>query len=280
MLKLRNSAPLDATSRAIIHEVTLAAKDVGVRIMLVGASARDIIMSHVYDLPQHRATNDVDFAVAIHGWDTFDMMISRLLDTPRFTGRPGLTHRLYYKASPTSHEVFVDIVPFGPGVGGPRFRWPQDPDIEMNVEGYPDAAEAASIVDVGDATIEVPSVPGLALLKLFAWNDRHSATRKDANDLAILLRNYSELGNGNRMYDEPSLLDGVDHDYVRGSARLLGRDVRRLCSVTTLTEVRKVVTQENLHRLALDAYNDRWNRDDRLDFFREIFGDFAGELQT
>lgn len=246
--------------------------------MLVGASARDIVLSHIHDVPLHRATADVDFAVAIQGWNAFDSMIARLLDDPRFTVKSDIAHRLYYRVNPIGHDVPVDIVPFGPGVGGPRFRWPHDPDIEMNVEGYPDAAKAATVVDIGGVTIDVLSVPGLALLKLFAWNDRHIQTRKDANDLSTLLRHYSALGNTDRMYDDPSLLDDVGHDYERGSARLLGRDVRHLCSARTLTALRDILTPANLQQLALDAHAERWNRDATLDAFRELFNDFAGEL--
>jgi predicted nucleotidyltransferase len=280
MLKLRDGAPLDPTSHAIVRAVTQVATETGMRVMLVGASARDIMLGHVHDVPLHRATADVDFAVAIHGWNAFDAMVARLLDDPRFTVNPDIAHRLYYNADPNGHDVPVDIVPFGPGVGGPRFRWPNDPDIEMNVEGYPDAAKAASVVDIGGVTIEVLSAPGLALLKLFAWNDRHAETRKDASDLATLLRNYSELDNTDRMYEDPALLDDVGYDYVRGSAKLLGRDVRSMCSAGTLTAVRGMLTPANLEQLALDAYAERWDKDCTLDAFREQFGDFAGELNA
>ncbi|MDQ0009074.1 putative nucleotidyltransferase [Luteibacter jiangsuensis] len=163
--------------------MTQAAADVGVRVMVVGASARDIVLGHVYDIPLRRATADVDFAVAIHGWNAFDSIVQRLLEDPRFIMPRDVAHRLYYKADTTTHSIPVDIVPFGPGVGGPKFRWPNDPEVEMNVEGYPDAARAASQVDVGGTVIDVLDTPGLALLKLFAWNDRHAATRKDASDL-------------------------------------------------------------------------------------------------
>jgi predicted nucleotidyltransferase len=280
MLKLRAGAPLDSTSRAIVRAVTQAATDTGMRVMLVGASARDIMLGHVHDVPLHRATADIDFAVAIHGWNAFDAMVVHLLDNPRFTANPDIAHRLYYNAYPNGHDVPVDIVPFGPGVGGPRFRWPNDPGIEMNVVGYPDAARAASVVDIGGVTIEVLSVPGLALLKLFAWNDRHAETRKDANDLATLLRNYSELDNADRMYEDPTLLDDVGHDYVRGAARLLGRDVRNICSAGTLTTVQGTLTPAKLEQLALDAFAERWDRDSTLDAFREQFDDFAGELSA
>ncbi|HEY4291835.1 hypothetical protein [Luteibacter sp.] len=173
----------------------------------------------------------------------------------------------------------MDIVPFGPGAGGPKFRWPNDPEVEMNVEGYPDAARAASQVDVGGTVIDVLDTPGLALLKLFAWNDRHAATRKDASDLYTLLSHYAELGNIERMYDDPALLDDVGHDYQRGSARLLGRDVRQLCSAGTLLAVQSVLTPANVRQLALDAYAERSDLDSPPDMFHELLNDLAGELR-
>ncbi|WP_448095952.1 nucleotidyl transferase AbiEii/AbiGii toxin family protein [Luteibacter yeojuensis] len=279
VLKLRASAPLDPDSRAIIRAMTQAAADIGVRVMVVGASARDIVLGHVYDIPLRRATADVDFAVAIQGWNAFDSIVQRLLEDPRFIMPHDVAHRLYYKADTTGHSIPVDIVPFGPGVGGPKFRWPNDPDVEMNVEGYPDAARAASQVDVGGTVIDVLDTPGLALLKLFAWSDRHAATRKDASDLYTLLSHYAELGNIERMYDDPALLDDVGHDYRRGSARLLGRDVRQLCSVGTLFAVRDVLTPANVRQLALDAYAEHSDVNSPLDLFHELFDDFAADLR-
>ncbi|MDQ0009075.1 hypothetical protein J2T07_001252 [Luteibacter jiangsuensis] len=81
------------------------------------------------------------------------------------------------------------------------------------------------------------------------------------------------------MYDDPALLDDVGHDYRRGSARLLGRDVKQLCSAGTLLAVQNILTPANVGLLALDAYAERPDLDSPLDLFRELFDDLAGELR-
>jgi len=279
MLRVRADAPLDPYSLDILETVVSAANALGSEVILVGASARDVVLTHVYAIPLLRATADIDFAVAIQGWAAYRALIAYLLDGPRFTERHKVIHRLYYEPPGLGHAVPVDIVPFGHGLGGARFRWPDDPDTEMNVEGYPDAARAAAEVDVGGIIVKVLTPPRLALLKLFAWNDRHAETRKDASDLFTLIQNYSELGNIDRLYDEPDLLDDVGHDYARGSARLLGRDVRRMCGEDTMVALQSILGPVSMNHLIRDAYIENRSDNVTMDAVGQRLMDFADELR-
>ena len=108
----------------------------------------------------------------------------------------------------------------------------------MNVVGFDEALRTVVPVTVEDEfAIPVTSLPGLALLKLFAWQDRHPETPKDAQDLAILFRNYHAAGNQERIYgEELALLEAVDFDIDLVSPRLLGKDVRHIASAATLAQ--------------------------------------------
>lgn len=73
----------------------------------------------------------------------------------------------------------------------------------MNVAGYPEVADAAEPVAIADnLVVSVASLPGLALLKLFAWQDREPGNTKDVEDLLTLMRRYTEVGNYDRIFDE------------------------------------------------------------------------------
>lgn len=103
----------------------------------------------------------------------------------------------------------------------------------MNVIGYTDALEGAVTLRVAaDLSIKVASLPGLALLKLFAWQDRHRESSKDAWDLRLILTSYAAAGNGLRLYDE-GVMEVEGFAAQRAACRLLGRDVAPLAAAPT-----------------------------------------------
>jgi predicted nucleotidyltransferase len=78
-------------------------------------------------------------------------------------------------------------------------------------------------------------LPGLAILKLIAWNDRrHEVPQKDAADLALVLRKYAEAGNEDRLYQEyPDLLKQERFDQELAGAWLLGQDMSKVMQART-----------------------------------------------
>ena len=101
----------------------------------------------------------------------------------------------------------------------------------MNAIGYREAMADAITVDLVDgASCLVASIPGLAILKLFAWADREERLPgKDASDFYYVLRNYPAAGNQGRLYTEAAhLLEDPGFDYDRAGAWLLGWDARAL----------------------------------------------------
>jgi predicted nucleotidyltransferase len=67
----------------------------------------------------------------------------------------------------------------------------------------------------------------LAVLKIFAWQDRHRYTQgKDAVDLSLILRRYLEAGNLDRLYSDFTHVLTDTFDFEPTGAWLLGRDAR------------------------------------------------------
>ena len=101
----------------------------------------------------------------------------------------------------------------------------------MSVAGFTEALETAVAVTLpGGVSIDVASIPALALLKVWAWKDRrYSAPGKDASDLWMLLRHYAEAGNEDRLYGEESeVLEAYAFDLDEAGACLLGKDARQV----------------------------------------------------
>jgi predicted nucleotidyltransferase len=109
----------------------------------------------------------------------------------------------------------------------------------MNVAGYRDALAAAQEVEVHPGlVVRVASLPALAVLKLFAWADRGAGNRKDALDLALLLRQYGAAGNEDRLFgEEIGLFEAVSYNLDLASPRLLGKDASRVIAPETREQV-------------------------------------------
>jgi predicted nucleotidyltransferase len=67
------------------------------------------------------------------------------------------------------------------------------------------------------------------MMKLIAWQDRHyKSPLKDAQDLTLLVSNYLDMGNQERLWSEfAAWSDEPDYDLLRLGPRMLGIDVAR-----------------------------------------------------
>jgi len=192
--------------------------------LLVGALARDLLLHYGHGLKIERATGDVDFALAVADWSEFAAARDALLTSGAFVAHPRVTHKLRH-----AKHSWIDLIPFG-AVERPdaTIAWPPTGDEVMEVLGYVEAAAASIFLALPEGqTAGIVSLPMLAVLKVFAWNDRHRSTQgKDAVDLGLLLRSYLEAGNVDRLYAEFSRVITDQFDFEPTSAWLLGHDAR------------------------------------------------------
>jgi predicted nucleotidyltransferase len=229
MYTIRPDKPVNPVLLDILSGIQAVAAALGCAYLLVGATARDMLMTHVFGLDTRRATQDVDFAIALDDWERFDALKASLVATGSFAPAADRVHLLHYKPAEYGHAFPVDLIPFG-GVEqeAHRIASPPDMNVVMSVAGYADALASALDVDAGNGLIvRVVSIPALAALKLLAWDERGLQDNKDAQDLLFLLQHYHEAGNHVRIYDEAmDLLQAASFDPSVAGAALLGRDAR------------------------------------------------------
>lgn len=241
----------------------------GLNSIVVGATARDILLTHVHGLPATRATRDIDFALAVADWRQFDEIRADLGHQEGFRLDQNIPHRIYYQ--PDQRQPYpLDLVPFG-GVANPDqiVSWPPDMKVLMNVAGYAEVADAAESVEISDElVVKVASLPGLALLKLFAWQDREPGNTKDAEDLLTLMSRYTEAGNRDRIFDEleDDLLDELGYDVDDAGTLLLGKDIVKLASREALAQsIALLSDMGRFHRLSIHMARTRANVDDGIE---------------
>lgn len=229
--------------RAVYHDVHGAARLIGADCLLVGATARDMVYEAAFGLDIKRATADIDFAIRVDTWDTFAALTNSLVDRYGFS-RTDSEHRLNLPGS----QLWIDIIPFGAIADKDgKYRWPNDPDIEISILGFQEALESAITCQVSvDPKLQLkivhPAV--LVMLKIFSWRDRRRYKTADAQDAAYAMSYYIRLDdNEQRLYDEPELFEG-EFDFDTIGARLTGRDLARLVPGDALSELRTHVQEE------------------------------------
>ena len=236
MYTILSDKPLDPVTLVVLTILHQIAKKQKASYFIIGATARDILMTHIFGIHAGRATRDVDFAIALENWNQFDIVKQAFVDSGDFQQAGGGAHRLYYRHREFGTAYPMDLLPFGVIEGaGHNIAWPPDMAVVMNVAGYAEALTSAVQVNVGNGlVVNVVSIPALAALKLLAWNDRGLVDNKDAQDLFFLLKHYHEAGNSDRLYEEAfSLLENCGHDLELAGAALLGFDTRRIVEETT-----------------------------------------------
>jgi predicted nucleotidyltransferase len=78
------SRPVDPATLHILSVVNRAAAELELPYIVVGATARDLLLFHVFGIPVTRATADVDFAVAMDSWKRFRELRAALITSGHF----------------------------------------------------------------------------------------------------------------------------------------------------------------------------------------------------
>ena len=237
---LNLSGKIDQDTVELLRVVDQVARERGVPYLVVGATARDMVLTHGYGARIQRATADLDFAVQLPDWETYATITGRLVEHGFTIGKA--PQRLF---SPIGMPV--DLVPFGK-IADENFniQWPPSGETVMDVTGFEEAHACAIQVIVEEnsqLTIPVASPQGLMLLKLIAWNDRAQDLRqKDAIDIAYLLETYQMVEDvQERTFDIDGMMQDYDWDLNIGSANLLGRDTAEITNPQTKIQVIKIL---------------------------------------
>jgi len=249
---LNLSGKIDPQTVAIFEAVGRILAELGVPYVVVGATARDLVLHLGHGAKLRSVTKDVDFAIEVPSWSAFNAVKDRLCGEGFSTTK--IQHRLL---SPKKMEV--DIVPFGQlEVGAASIAWPPKGDVVMNVLGFHEAcnnAEWVRIQESPELNIPVVTPSGMVLLKLIAWTDRARELRvKDAQDIAYLFDSYEEiLEVRDALFKAEQIMERYEWDRTMGGSHLLGEHASSITSKDTRAMISQLVAGElgecNMERL-------------------------------
>jgi len=221
-------------------DISEACDQLEIPYVVVGASARDIVLHYGHGARIQRATRDIDFGIQVPNWNAFQSLKQGLLSRGFKESRQ--QHKLV-----SASGVPIDIVPFGQlEDDNANISWPPDGDWVMNVLGFQEACENAEIVRVQDAPpvdIPVATPEGMTVLKLIAWTDRSSDMRsKDAKDLLYLFTTYHNIPKVKKqVFDDEKMMDAYEWDIELASAHQLGKDARNITEEQTCSAIKTLL---------------------------------------
>ena len=204
---------------------------------VIGATARDIIIQQLLDTESKRRTRDLDIAIAIPDWGTFEQVKQSLI-ADGFEKSSDMQQRFYYG------EYELDIVPYGVvAKEDDKIYWPPEEEIAMSVKGFDEVLSEAITVSIDDDfKVKIASLHGLFLLKFNAWLDRNTKTSKDAEDMSFIFSNYFLANLEREIHQEVYDWENFD-DYIVGGY-WLAYDIVALLNKEQLCYYKEIIEGE------------------------------------
>ncbi len=223
----------------------------------VGATARDILLEHFHNIRAPRMTTDIDLGVRVPDWGKFKALTDNMLAGDKFTKAKENQRYIY-------NDILIDIVPFGDiSDKSKTVKWPPDHEIILSTLGYDEAYEFSVLFRLSSdplLEVKVPTIPGLAIMKLISWDEKYPDRTKDAEDLLFIMENYVGVIDQDYLYDkEDILLQEEDFENQIACIRLLGRDMAKTSNTDTLNKIKDILSSEtdeqSQYRLIPDMVN-------------------------
>jgi len=236
--KIRNEGNYKEILEALEHGFS----KFGIDFYLVGATARDIWMKGVHEMPPKRATSDIDFGIMIKDSGIFADLKNYLIEVEGFVPYKENAFVLIWK-----DKTQADLIPFGElemegiaTVRGTGFS-------SMNVEGFKEVYELASEeIQTEGQHFKVCTLAGIVLLKLIAWDDRPEMRGDDIDDIAEIIKNYFHF-NSEAIWNHHSDLFTDDNNLDEIASQYLGREIGKIVSGNPkLTERIKGILEKGL----------------------------------
>ncbi|GAB2911967.1 nucleotidyl transferase AbiEii/AbiGii toxin family protein [Rheinheimera gaetbuli] len=260
-LDLTNKLPAGLVE--VYSQINQIAVALDIPILIVGATARDIILVHGFGAAIERGTRDIDFGIEVQSWQHYQTL-QQALQQAGFAADPQKAHRFSTHDS-AGMPWEVDLIPFG-NVSNPKGQilWPPANDIAMTVLGFAEAyATGWNIMLTGDPRfgVKVASPAGILLLKLIAWTERGQEFQgKDASDIYYLIRHYSKIPSVYDLLHDEGYMAAQDYEDIKASAMKLADEVRAMTHPLTLGYLRIKLLDDAVKRERLVADIAKYSR--------------------
>lgn len=211
-------------------------------LVIIGATARDLLASHAGKVPTTRVTKDLDVAIAVSDMGQYRVATARFdprHSAPQFVCEGHL----------------LDIIPYGAVEQDRHVIFASD--HRLDVTGLAEAASSKVHVTLRPGlVVPVASLEAQSVLKILAWRDRRYDTRdKDAEDLTLLLEASSQGIYADLVWDDLGALEATYFDVREAGAHRLGRRAAALFDSQPRDSIARLVSDDEFRRQLTRAMN-------------------------
>lgn len=214
--------------------------------LVIGATARDIILHHGFGANIERGTRDIDFAIQVEDWEQFNLLKSAL-SKGNFVSPPDISHRMMTTSS-DGMKWEIDIIPFGKIANNNQMiEWPPNQEAVMSVAGFQEALNNALVATISESPtlkINVASPAGMFLLKLISWIERAPIIRgKDVVDIYYIINHYPKIPEITESLYDDGYMDAQQYVEIKASTMKISNEA---CNMATHESIEFV--NENLFK--------------------------------
>lgn len=240
--------------------------------LVIGATARDIILHHGFGANIERGTRDIDFAIQVEDWEQFTLLKSAL-SKGNFVSHHDISHRMMTTSS-DGLKWEIDIIPFGKIANNNQMiEWPPNQEAVMSVAGFQEALNNALVATISESPtlkINVASPAGMFLLKLISWIERAPSIRgKDIVDIYYIINHYPKIPEITESLYDDGYMDAQQYVEIKASTMKIS------------IEAYKMATHESIEFVNESLFNNEQKIDNfLLDFVRHnnVDYEYAKEL--
>ncbi|MEO2071118.1 MAG: nucleotidyl transferase AbiEii/AbiGii toxin family protein [Zunongwangia sp.] len=192
---------------------------------LIGASAVALELLKGGIKPS-RGTKDIDFAIMIASIQEFEAVVEALLKYG--FNKVEAPWTLYNN----KFNIAIDLLPFGEIEEKFTIKF-NERYTDLHVLGYNEVLQESETVQIEEKSLQIPSLPGMVILKLIAWSDRPEERDNDLYDILRIIEYYFDLN-----FDEivehhnDTFLEEDDLDKFKIAARVLGRKASHFLTIS------------------------------------------------
>ncbi|MFZ2283537.1 MAG: nucleotidyl transferase AbiEii/AbiGii toxin family protein [Lutibacter sp.] len=221
---------------------------------LIGASA--VALELLKDgIKPSRGTKDIDFAIMISSIQEFETIVDELVN-----------HGFNKVEAPWTmyndkFNIVIDLLPFGEIEEKFTVNF-NERYIDLHVLGFSEVLQEPETVQIEEKSIQIPSLPGMVILKLIAWSDRPEDRDSDLYDILKIIEHYFNFN-----FDEivehhyDTFPEEGNLDQFKIAARVLGRKASKFLNVSEAINERILKTiNDNVANVENSAIAKQWVR--------------------
>ncbi len=233
---------------------------------LIGASAVALELLKGGIKPS-RGTKDIDFAIMISSIKEFETVVKELLK--HGFNKVEAPWTLYHD----KFNIAIDLLPFGEIEEKFTIQF-NERYTDLHVLGFSEVLQETETVHIEEKSLQIPSLPGMIILKLIAWSDRPEDRNNDLYDILKIIEHYFGYN-----FDEivehhnDTFPEKDDLDQLKIAARVLGRKASQFLNVSKAVKKRILNTvNDNVDDAKNSAIAKDWvkNKDWDLEYAVQI----------